>query len=56
VLEDKKVGGVLIRSNIYGNEVHLEVNVGINVTTAPLETSTCLQNHSKATISPSKAH
>lgn len=43
---EQKVGGVLIKSDIYDDNLYIQLGIGINFNVAPAEGSTCLAKYS----------
>lgn len=41
-INDRKVGGMLIRCSNSGGNIYAEIGIGINIKTSPLADSTCL--------------
>ena len=50
-IKERKVGGVLIKTNIIGNRCFIEVGIGVNLSAAPMPESTCVMDHYKGKLS-----
>ena len=44
-VDDKKLGGILVKSEIKGTDFLLNIGIGVNLAVSPIDTSTCLKDH-----------